>query len=56
MTEFYTDWAAGRSGIVKGEVQIPKNSFAMKLVALVEADSTTGYFAEVRRELDKKTR
>ena len=55
-TEFYTDWEMGTSGLVKNGVEIPKNSFAMKLKCLVEAEGCTGYFVEVVRELDLKKR
>ncbi len=33
-----------------------KADFVMKLTALVEAGSSTGYLCEVTRELDGKTR
>ena len=33
-----------------------KADFAMELVALVEADVSTGYFVQVTRELDGKKR
>lgn len=46
----------GVSGIVKNGVELPKNGFAMKLTALVEADHCTGYFAVVKREVDKEQR
>lgn len=55
-TVFYTNWEAATSGVVKNECEMPKNSFAMKLIALVEANATTGYLAEVKRELDKRTK
>ncbi len=32
----------GTSGLVKNGVEIPKNSFAMKLKCLVEAEGCTG--------------
>lgn len=55
--EFFTDWEKGVSGVVKPNgVRKNKNSFAMKLVALVEADSQTGYLASVKREFDKEER
>ena len=44
-------------GITKsGGSYVRKTDFAMKLVALVEADISTGYFVEVTRELDGKKR
>ena len=52
-TMFYTNWEAGTSGVVKNECDLAKNSFVMKLTGLVEASATTGYFTEVKRELDK---
>lgn len=42
--------------MVKGNSDIPKNNFAMELMCLVEADSCTGYFAKLKRELDGKCR
>ncbi len=48
-----TYWSAGTSGILKDDVEIHNNSFAM---ALIEVGATTRYFAKVHRELDGKTR
>ena len=55
-TTFFNDWERGVSGILKGDCQHPRNSFAIKLVAFVEGESCTGYLAEVMREVDKKMR
>lgn len=44
------------SGLIKGGVKIPRNTFAMKPTILVEADEFTGYYVDVVRELDKKQR
>ena len=46
----------GTSGVIRHGTEIPKNSFAMQLLCLVEAEGNTGYLAQVRRELDKKKR
>jgi len=56
MNEYYTDVSGGSSGIIKSNVKIPRNTFAMRLKALVQADEHTGYYAEVIRELDKEKR
>jgi len=53
-TEFYTDLERGNSGIIKNGVKMPRNTFGMKLMIMVEADAYTGYYAEVVRELDRK--
>lgn len=53
-TEFYSDF--GVSGIVKGGTKFPRNTFSMKLRALVEAEEFTGYYVDVVREFDKKQR
>ena len=42
--------------MIKGGVKIPRNIFSMKPTILVEAKEFTGYFVEVKRELDKKER
>lgn len=42
------------SGVIKHEQEVAKNSFAMKLCCLVEAEGCTGYVADVCRELDLK--
>lgn len=42
------------SGVIKHEQEVAKNSFAMKLCCLVEAEGCTGYVADVSRELDLK--
>ena len=55
-TVFFSDWDKGISGIVKGDCPLAKNNFAMKMLALVEGESCTGYLAEVIREIDKKIR
>jgi len=54
VTEFYTDLERGSSGIIKHGVKMPRNTFGMKLMIMVEADAYTGYYAEVVRELDRK--
>ena len=46
----------GVNGILKNGEQLPKNSFAMKRKELVEAESCTGYFAQVMREIDNAER
>ena len=55
MNEYYLE---GLSGIinVKTETRFSLNTFAMKLKTLVEAEESTGYYAEVVRELDKEKR
>ena len=55
-TEFFTDFTKGISGIVKSGTRYPRNTFSMRLKALVEADEFTGYYIEVTRELDRKQR
>lgn len=54
LQKFYTDWCNGVSGVVRGATEVPKNNFAMKLVTFVEAQAASGYFADVKRELDHK--
>jgi len=56
--EYYNDFLEGSSGIVnlKSDAKFSVNTFAMKLKALVEAGESTGYYAEVVRELDKQKR
>ena len=54
MTEFYTRWEKGVSGVIKDGQEVAKNSFSMRLCCLVEAEGCTGYIADVRRELDLK--
>jgi len=53
---FFTDWDKGINGLKKYGTEVPKNSFAMKLTCLVEADGCTGFMADVVRELDLKKR
>lgn len=55
-TVFYSDYENGVSGLIKGGVRVPRNTFAMKPNILVEADEFTGYYVDVVRELDKKHR
>ena len=50
MTEFYTRWEKAVSGVIKHGQEVPKNSFAMNLCCLVEAEGCAGYIADVRRE------
>ena len=49
---------AGTSGVVRGPgMEVPKNNFALDLVAFVEIKgSTGGFLAQVCRELDKTQR
>ncbi len=54
MTEFFTRWDKGVSGVIKHSQEVAKNSFAMKMVCLVEAEGCTGYIVEVVREVDLK--
>ena len=54
--EFFTDFDSGTSGKLKGEERMRRCDFALKLTTLVEAGDFTGYYAEVTRELDLKTR
>ena len=53
---FFNDWEKGVSGVSKGDCQLARNSFAMRMLAFVEGESCTGYLAEVMREVDKKVR
>ena len=55
MTEFYTRLEKVIvSGVIKLGQEVAKNSFAMKICCLVEAEGCTGYIADVVRELDLK--
>ncbi len=56
VTEYYTRWERGISGVVKHGQEVAKNCFAMRLSCLVEAEGCTGYMADVVRELDLKQR
>lgn len=52
---FFCDWDRGVSGtILKNGKHVVKNDFAMKIESLVEAGTFTGYYANVKREHDKK--
>ena len=52
--EFFTKWERGQSGVMRHGQEVAKNSFAMELLCLVEAEGCTGYMAKVVRELDLK--
>lgn len=55
-TEYFSDWEKGTSGVIKGGYKDAKNDFAVTLTAFVEAGSSTGYLADVKREHDGKVR
>ena len=55
-SEFFTDFTMGTSGKLKGDEQLRRSDFALKLTTLVEAGDLTGYYAEVTRELDLEKR
>lgn len=54
VTVFYSDYNNGVSGLIRGGIKVPCNTFAMKPTILVEAEEFTGYYVDVVRELDKK--
>ena len=55
--EFYSNWSEGTSGkIMKTSEKRIMCDFAVKLTMLVEAGEFTGYFCEIRRELDGDVR
>lgn len=54
--EYFSDWEHGISGVTKGAYKDAKNDFAITLTAFVEAGSSTGYLASIKREHDGKIR
>lgn len=56
VTVFYSDYNNGVSGLIRGGVKVPCNTFAMKPTIFVEVDEFMGYYVDVVRELDKKQR
>ena len=52
--EFYIDWEKASVSTIRkdGTKSASKGDFAMKLTALVEAGSHTGYLALVKRRID----
>lgn len=56
VTEFFTDYEKGLSGIIKNGKKLKKNTFAMLPKALIEAEEFTGYSVHVVREIDQKQR
>lgn len=54
--KYFSDWEKGISGVTKGGNADIKNDFAIKILCFVEAGSSTGYLANVKREHDGKIR
>ena len=54
--EFFVNWDGGAAGKITKGVQKRQCDFALKLTTMVEAGELTGYFCEVRRELDGEIR
>jgi len=55
VNEYCNNFLEGSSGVrnLKSDTKFKRNTFAMKLKALVETQESTGYYAEVVRQLDK---
>ena len=50
------NWTEGTAGKITKGVQKSQCDFALRLTTMVEAGELTGYFGEVRRELDGEVR
>lgn len=52
-SSFYNDYSQGTCGVVdKAGARTRKGDFAIKVVSFVKAGENTGYFCNIRREMD----